>query len=295
MIKTPTIKILENVFNDVFENANSVNIPRAIFIAGQPGAGKGGVVDDLMKREKGNFVIINTDDLRKYHPLYDKIMSENPEDVYPKLNPFANILADKIYKKAIEEKKQIIFDGTFGSGYEWQKNNYIKTLKNNKYKIELAALSANSIISTIGINYRPAYLSSIDVSKNYRPVPFNVHNQIFDLIPKNINDAVKNKLFDKFYLYRRNNLKFGAIQVKSYNKLFGNFFIKDFNTERYRKLMPNEKLNLNEFFKKTLKFLKIRNGKGSIKEKQFLTEMNEAKLFFTKNKNLTRKYKKIKL
>ncbi|GAA2250048.1 zeta toxin family protein [Herbiconiux moechotypicola] len=51
--------------------------PRFISVGGQPGAGKGGVLAAMQGAVPGA-VVVNGDDLRRFHPAYEQIMNDDP-------------------------------------------------------------------------------------------------------------------------------------------------------------------------------------------------------------------------
>ncbi|MFT4050619.1 MAG: zeta toxin family protein [Microbacterium sp.] len=51
--------------------------PRFVSVGGQPGAGKGGVLAD-MRRQMPGAVVVNGDELRQFHPAYERLMREDP-------------------------------------------------------------------------------------------------------------------------------------------------------------------------------------------------------------------------
>jgi len=281
--------IIDFAIGNLFKNLKPVDNPTGFFIAGQPGSGKSSIVKDILLKNKNNYLVIDTDSLRKYHPDYNNIMQTNPNNSYELTISFANKLADILYKKAIKEKKNILFDVTFGSGYQWQKDNYIKTLKNNNYKVELAAIAVNPIISTIGINYRPENEIKDTPFINARTVPFHKHNEIYQNIEENIEKSIKDKIFNKFHLYGRNNLKYGSIYINSYNNNLGKVFLRKFKKERLRKLLPLEKKNLNDFFLNTKKLIIKRTNSKSKDLSSFRDDINYAISFLQKMKNLNSK------
>lgn len=57
--------------------APTLGSPRFVSVGGQPGAGKGGVLAAVQRSLPGS-VIVNGDELRRFHPDYEQLMSDSP-------------------------------------------------------------------------------------------------------------------------------------------------------------------------------------------------------------------------
>lgn len=57
--------------------APNIRPPRFVSVGGQPGAGKGGVLAAVQRAHPGS-VIVNGDELRRFHPDYEQLMSDSP-------------------------------------------------------------------------------------------------------------------------------------------------------------------------------------------------------------------------
>ncbi|UNP31457.1 zeta toxin family protein [Lysobacter gummosus] len=61
-----------------FSEATTQAKPRAIILAGQPGAGKTGLVKEAMREFKGDAVLVDPDELRKYVPNLKELQQAKP-------------------------------------------------------------------------------------------------------------------------------------------------------------------------------------------------------------------------
>jgi hypothetical protein len=61
-----------------FLNATEQSNPKAIILAGEPGAGKGGLADAAKNELRKDIVIIDPDELRRYHPSVDTFRQAHP-------------------------------------------------------------------------------------------------------------------------------------------------------------------------------------------------------------------------
>lgn len=93
----------ENEF-DFKENEN----PVVIFLAGQSASGK----SQLKSEIDSNFLIVDVDDFRKYHPDYFKLYKKLGKESAKYTHDFASEVADELIKKGADLKINILIDGT---------------------------------------------------------------------------------------------------------------------------------------------------------------------------------------
>lgn len=55
-----------------YANPTSHHTPKAIILAGQPGAGKGGLAETARNELKHDVVTVDPDELRRYHPQVEE-------------------------------------------------------------------------------------------------------------------------------------------------------------------------------------------------------------------------------
>ena len=88
--------------------------PRAIILAGQPGAGKSGLryaaVDGL--KDAGGVVIVDTDELRSEHPAYGALVKQNDRTAADLVQKDAGQWADELTQDAIKQRRNLVIDGT---------------------------------------------------------------------------------------------------------------------------------------------------------------------------------------
>ena len=115
---TPTTDEVDSFLDDRLKNASADKI--AIVLVGGPGSGKSGAKLDtvrLLEKEPHEFVNIDPDE------ILTKLFNNNTK-CYEKVS----VINNKSYEMAIEQNKNIIFDGT-GRNFEWYSQNVIKKLK----------------------------------------------------------------------------------------------------------------------------------------------------------------------
>jgi predicted ABC-type ATPase len=93
--------------------------PRAIVLAGQPGAGKGRITDQAKAEldREGGAVVIDPDKLREYHqrdgePDYAAMAREDYRNAATRVHPDASQMSKDLRADAIAEQRNLIIDGT---------------------------------------------------------------------------------------------------------------------------------------------------------------------------------------
>lgn len=111
-------KIIEDKFNNIWKNITSdkkqTSELTAFVFGGQPGAGKTRIINNINEKEfKGNAIVISGDDYRKYHPNFDQIQKIEGKLSAKYTQYFSSKITEKLIQRAIDEKYNIIIEGTF--------------------------------------------------------------------------------------------------------------------------------------------------------------------------------------
>ena len=122
--------------------------PRVVLVGGQPGAGKragGELVRDELKAQ-GGFVHVDADRMRERIPIGTARppSSETQAD--------AGRLANALRLMAIEARRHIVEEGTFGSPQSVQR--FVDRLQEQGYKVELVVVATSREESLLGIYQR---------------------------------------------------------------------------------------------------------------------------------------------
>ena len=86
--------------------------PLGVVLGGQPGAGKSTLTQGVMASHR-KVVIINGDEFRYWHPQYEKIQALFGKDSTIETADFAGYVTENILKRAINQKFNLIIEGTF--------------------------------------------------------------------------------------------------------------------------------------------------------------------------------------
>ncbi|MEZ5665046.1 MAG: zeta toxin family protein [Burkholderiaceae bacterium] len=166
-----------------FLNASPVDRPRAVIMAGQPGAGKGGLVKIAKTQFDSNVVTIDVDDLRGYHPLVDVLRRRHPYTWSGHTHGDAAQWAAELRQAAVAQRKNLILDTTT------PRVDIIRELQAAGYEVEVRALAAHRLESEVGVEER--FTSQWDNEGHGRYVPKDVRDQVYRQLPDVLNDVAR--------------------------------------------------------------------------------------------------------
>ena len=86
--------------------------PKAVILAGQPGAGKGSLKKTTEIEFRGDIVPIDTDEMREFHPDVERFRRDNPYAWAQDTHPDARLWSHELRNAAIECRKHILIDTT---------------------------------------------------------------------------------------------------------------------------------------------------------------------------------------
>ena len=160
-----------------------VENPIAVIIGGQTGAGKSGLISYSQKMfPDNNVVIINSDEIKPFHPYGEEIAKKYPE-LYTKVtDQESNTWTSKLFEDVRNEKYNLIFEGTM-------KNNRIADeaipiLQGLGYTVVVRGLAVSGLESRLSIHER--YEGQVKHKGWGRLVVPEHHNQTFNGMPNTI-------------------------------------------------------------------------------------------------------------
>ena len=157
-----------------FTNVTQQSSPKAIILAGQPGAGKGGLKGAAKIELQYDVVPIDPDELRKHHPDVDTFRKAHPYTWSGDTHPDASQWARELRNAAVDSKKNIIIDTTLGNGNSAV--DMIKELQAKGYDVEVRSVVAHRLESELGVDKR--FADKLNVDGYGRYVPENVHPKV---------------------------------------------------------------------------------------------------------------------
>jgi Zeta toxin len=167
--------IPDSGLNDVLSHDR----PKAIILAGQPGAGKGGLARRAEFELSDDVVKIDPDELRKHHPDVGAFRKALPYTWSGQTHGDASRWADELLDATVVSKKNLIFDTTLSNG-QWG-SELIKDLQARGYDVEVRAIAAHRLESELGVDAR--FGQSLDENGFGRHVPEAARDAIYSKLP----------------------------------------------------------------------------------------------------------------
>ncbi len=176
----------------------SLEKPRAVILAGQPGSGKGGLSGAAVAELDGDAITVDPDDLRDYHSNINEFRKANPYTWSGLTHVDASQWADELLQATVESKKNLIFDTTLSNG-QWT-SELIKDLRSRGYDVEVRAVAAHKLESEHGVDER--FGKSLDKFGHGRYVPEGARDAIYAKVPASLdtiqaNTDVPIRIFDR--------------------------------------------------------------------------------------------------
>lgn len=129
--------------------------PRAVLLAGQPGAGKTRLSSLAVSLMDGNAAFLNADDYRRYHPGYRALYAEYGSDYVTLTGPFSGAVTERLIQRLSDCRLNLVVEGT-GRTVEAPKRT-AELLAAKGYTVELGVIAARpevSLCSTLLRFYR---------------------------------------------------------------------------------------------------------------------------------------------
>ncbi len=157
--------------------------PKAVILAGQPGAGKGSLTAAAKAELHGDVTVIDPDALRYAHPKLDELHGKYPYTWADHTHPDASQWAKELRAEAIAQRKNLIIDGTM------PKAEVIRELKAQGYDVEVRAVAAHRFESELGVDKR--FADGIDTDTHGRYVPEHIRKDVYEALPKALDDVAR--------------------------------------------------------------------------------------------------------
>lgn len=202
-------KLLEAKLDTLNKYPNAVpqEKPIAVFIVGQPGAGKSTIINSL--ENKDQFIFIDAD---QYRNLYDDVNNLKNKDIYEYLNQ-----SGKVSGKTVEyliddfsnQKYNLLIEGTLRNPDV--PVHTAKLLNNKGYTSNMNVMAVKpeeSKLSTID-RYLTLEDQKINIDKDTlaRPVDPKIHDTIAKNLPENLKKVAESNQFNTISIYTRNDGK----------------------------------------------------------------------------------------
>lgn len=161
----------------------------AIILGGQPGAGKTSIFRD--NPEFSNYVLINADDFRIFHPDYDAISKKDYEHYAERTQGFINTITERLIEELSNEGYNLLIEGTLRTVAVPLRT--CKALKNKGYNIDLYVVAEDATISWENTIKRAE--AEFSQNKTPRLVPVDKYKQIISVLSDNLEQLCSNSEF----------------------------------------------------------------------------------------------------
>lgn len=203
-------EVYSEIADDYLSHVEAQENPRVIITGGQPGSGKGTLARQAGKEleASGSYVLIDVDELRKMHPLYEQLQQENDREAANLVHPDASAWAGQLIRDAAAARKNMVIDQTSKSPDSLI--DLTKQLKAAGYNIELRVMAVSSEISEQRIHTR--YEEEKAKYDSGRFVPPDVHYAAYIGLPESVAAVEREKAVDALTIHDRNQVSIYEIK-----------------------------------------------------------------------------------
>jgi len=194
-----------------------VEKPKAIIIGGQTGSGKTGIIaHSIAQFEDRNVVVINSDEIKPFHPKSSEIARLYP-DLYTKVtDQESNTWTSDLFEATMVGKYNLIFEGTM-------KNSRIlgtmRRLKSLGYEVTVRGLSVCDLESMLSVLER--YTAQVEKKGWGRLVVPEHHYETYRGMPETVGEIEESGVPDKIEIFRRGTHPARPVLIYSEEEPFG--------------------------------------------------------------------------
>lgn len=164
------------------DSRTSYGNPQAVILAGQPGAGKGGLAGQVRRELHNDVITIDPDALRDEHEYVRSLRKQYPYTWAGHTHDDASQWAKELRSSAIDGRKNLILDTTLGNGDSAVA--LIRDLQAKGYEVEVRGVVAHRLESELGVDRR--FTSDLDLVGFGRYVPEDVRKHVYEALPGNL-------------------------------------------------------------------------------------------------------------
>jgi hypothetical protein len=188
---------------DIFADAKSALRPRAVVFGGQPGAGKSAAVDAATTEfnDSNGVVVIIGDDLRAFHPEYDRLMSQDDSTAAFFTDRDTGAWIEMAIAFAIQNRMNMVVEGTMRDAGKVKAT--LSMLRQADYETDVRALAVNERLSWQGIMQR--YEAQKRVRGFGRMTTRESHDAAYKGMVLTLTSIEQEKLADRISLFKRGN------------------------------------------------------------------------------------------
>lgn len=205
----------QHIVPHLFRDVVSQDRPTAIFLGGQPGAGKSQTLAAAIAEmsAKGGVVEIVGDDLRPYHPMFRELMRSDDQNMARYTQADAGKWVEKSLAYAAEHKLNIVFETTMRTPDAVAP--LLHRFQSAGYQVDARLLAVNPALSELGILQR--YVDQVDKHGHGRMVPPAIHEAALKGMLASADRIQDERLADRVDVYRRGNERIASFDLSDPN------------------------------------------------------------------------------
>lgn len=195
----------DRVYADTIEPAfflatKEAGKPVIVIIAGQPGVGKSKVSKlSFDQFADANFVSVNTDDMRLFHPRFEEIVALDDRLSAERTHEDASAWSEKLLSRSIETRRNVVLEGVFKDGPKLL--GIIERAREAGFEVIVRVVAAHERFSVWGIHER--YEQEKITRGHGRFVPLKYHDACYEKVLDSCESVENQKLVDKIEVYNR--------------------------------------------------------------------------------------------
>lgn len=156
--------------------------PRAVLLAGQPGAGKTRLSSQAVSLMNGDAAFLNADDYRRYHPNYRKLYTEFGSDYVALTGNFSGAVTERLVQRLSDHHLNLVIEGTGRTVDVPKRTAELLTAKG--YAVELGVIAARPEVSLCSTLLRFYQMNEGGTIPRSTAVP--AHDEIVAALPGNL-------------------------------------------------------------------------------------------------------------
>lgn len=181
-------------------NKTKSDIPHAVILGGQSGAGKTTIHRVKMMEAKGNYIIIDGDTYRAQHPHFRALQERYGVDSVEYTKTFAGKMVEALIDKLSSLDYNIIIEGTLRSSSVPIQT--ARLLNDKGYSVDFCLIATKPELSYLTTQLR--YLEMLVVDPlQARATPKEHHDGIVKSLVANITELEQSGVFESIQVYKR--------------------------------------------------------------------------------------------
>lgn len=158
------------------------NHPKAILLAGQPGAGKTMLSSLMLPSLDKDAVLVNGDDYRRNHPDYRTLYEQYGSDAVAMTSPISNAVTERLIERFSDLRYHMVVEGTGRTVDVPKRTDALLTVKG--YCVEMAVIATRPILSLISTVQR--FYQMNERGTIPRATAVEAHDRVVSVLPANL-------------------------------------------------------------------------------------------------------------